>query len=323
MVHRAVLLLAAFGASGAGCGSPPAAAPVAPVAPLAAVTPEPAVPPAEPAPCPAAAPTPVAATPASPAPPPPAPARKNAPHETFTLDSKVIGETRRINLYTPPGYAGASAKLPVLYLLDGGDAEDFPSPHILATIDEAIRAKEMQPYIVVGIENTERRRDLLFATTVEAETPLAPHAGGSAKFRRFLHDELMPEIARRVRTTGKAAIMGESAAGLFVVETFFAEPQMFETFVAISPGVQWNAGQLVAAAPAWLQAHPRLVKTLYIAGAGDDDLDDQRSKLGQILRTGAPRGLTWFYEPRSDLRHANIYETVAPSVLRRLFRPAP
>jgi hypothetical protein len=32
--------------------------------------------------------------------------------------------------------------------------------------------------------------------------------------------------------------------------------------------------------------------------------------------------LVWFYEPRPELRHANIYETVAPSVLRRLFRPS-
>src|SRR4051812_44410426 len=26
------------------------------------------------------------------------------PHQTFTIDSKVLHETRRINVYTPPGY---------------------------------------------------------------------------------------------------------------------------------------------------------------------------------------------------------------------------
>jgi enterochelin esterase-like enzyme len=64
----------------------------------------------------------------------------------------VIGELRRLNLYTPPGYAeAATSRFPVLYLLDGGDAEDFPHPNILATIDAAIRAKQMQPIVVVGI----------------------------------------------------------------------------------------------------------------------------------------------------------------------------
>ena len=35
--------------------------------------------------------------------------------ETFTLTSKALGETRRINVYLPPGYAEAGAAgLPVL-----------------------------------------------------------------------------------------------------------------------------------------------------------------------------------------------------------------
>jgi predicted alpha/beta superfamily hydrolase len=250
-------------------------------------------------------------------------ALQNAPHESFTISSRKMGEVRRINLYTPPGYAESpTARYPVLYLLDGGDAEDFPTPHILATVDAAIRAKEMQPIIVVGIENTERRRDMTGPTTVPADLAIARQVGGSATFRAFLRDELTSLIAQRVRTSGRAALMGESAAGLFVVETFFLAPDMFDTYVAISPRVSWNDSSLVRGAEAWLRAHSQLRATLYLGGAGDDDIDDQRAKLGQILAAHAPAGLTWFYEPRPDLLHANIYETVSPSVLRRLFPPS-
>src|SRR3954464_6095300 len=46
--------------------------------------------------------------------------------ETFTINSKALGEARRINVYQPPGYAEtAAARLPVLYMPDGGIAEDF------------------------------------------------------------------------------------------------------------------------------------------------------------------------------------------------------
>jgi enterochelin esterase-like enzyme len=51
--------------------------------------------------------------------------------DTFTLDSKALGETRRINVWRPPaevaesGAAKPGAPLPVLYLLDGGLGEDF------------------------------------------------------------------------------------------------------------------------------------------------------------------------------------------------------
>jgi hypothetical protein len=42
--------------------------------------------------------------------------------------------------------------------------------------------------------------------------------GSSAAFRRFFRDELMPQVKRRYRTTSETAVVGESLAGLFVVE---------------------------------------------------------------------------------------------------------
>ena len=46
--------------------------------------------------------------------------------ETFTIQSKTLNETRRINVYTPPQYTESrNARLPVLYMPDGGIAEDF------------------------------------------------------------------------------------------------------------------------------------------------------------------------------------------------------
>lgn len=46
--------------------------------------------------------------------------------DTFTIDSAVLGETRRINVYRAPGWgAEPDAPLPVLYMPDGGIAEDF------------------------------------------------------------------------------------------------------------------------------------------------------------------------------------------------------
>jgi hypothetical protein len=43
----------------------------------------------------------------------------------------------------------------------------------------------------------------------------------------------------------------------------------------------------------------------------------------EILRTSAPAGLKWQYEPRPELRHDTIYRAVSPQVLRKLFAPAP
>src|ERR1700722_10764831 len=46
--------------------------------------------------------------------------------ETFTIDSKIVNEARRINVYLPSGYVEApNSRLPVLYMPDGGMAEDL------------------------------------------------------------------------------------------------------------------------------------------------------------------------------------------------------
>ncbi len=90
-----------------------------------------------------------------------------------------------------------------------------------------IREGAVRPLLVVGIENTERRRDLTGPTAVATDRAIAPRVGGSASFRRFLEDELFADVSRRYRVNERRAILGESLAGLFIVETFLVQPDLF------------------------------------------------------------------------------------------------
>jgi predicted alpha/beta superfamily hydrolase len=240
------------------------------------------------------------------------------PHQTFTLHSATLGEVRRINVWTPPGYADGAARFPVLYMPDGGVEEDFP--HVVATVDSAVRAAEMRPVIVVGIENTERRRDMTGPTRVHRDSTIAPRVGGSTAFRRFIADELMPEVRRRYRVTGETAIIGESLAGLFIVETFLLQPDLFDTYIALSPSLWWNGEELVRTAADHLCAHPHLHAALYLSSAGDD-IGPEAARLAEALRAHAPAGLRWAYVPRPDLQHSTIYRAEAPQVLREWLPP--
>lgn len=239
---------------------------------------------------------------------------------SFTMRSLVLGETRRINIYIPPGYAASGERYPVLYMPDGGVEEDFS--HVTEDIEAAVRADEMRAMIVVGIENTERRRDMTGATMNEEDKKIAPRIGGSANFRAFIRDELMPEVGRRVRGNGETAIVGESLAGLFVLETFFEQPAMFDTYIALSPSLWWNDKALLRGAAGRLRARPRGPATLYFATAGDDDVEGDGEALAAAVRAAAPAGLTFFYDQRPDLLHSTIYRGASPAVFRKLFPPA-
>src|SRR5690606_12353614 len=146
---------------------------------------------------------------------------------------------------------------------DGGIQEDFP--HIANTISELVASKKIKPVILVGIENTQRRRDLSPPTNVEEDKKIAPIVGESAKFRAFLQNELIPEINKQYRTTAEKGILGESLAGLFVVETFLEHPDMFDFYVAFDPSLWWNDQYLVKSAKEHLAKFPSENKRIWFA----------------------------------------------------------
>lgn len=238
------------------------------------------------------------------------------PHASVVLDSVALKEPRRINVYVPPGLP-AEQRLPVIYMPDGGVAEDFP--HIANTIDAAIGDGRMAPVILVGIENTQRRRDMTGPTTVEEDRRIAPVVGGSAAFRDFIANELVPWVEANHRTASQRGIIGESAAGLFIVETFFAMPGLFDTWIALDPSLWWNAGQLAKDSAAWFAAHPEAQGRLYIAWAERETIGPNVAMLEQALQAAAPAGLEWQVVERPDLSHATIYRAIAPEVLPAMY----
>ena len=242
------------------------------------------------------------------------------PHASFTIESVKPGETRRINVYLPPSYAQRGTEaFPVLYMPDGGIEEDFP--HIATTIDTAIRNGEMRAIVLVGIENTERRRDMTGPTQVAKDREVAPRVGGSEAFRAFIEVELMPEIRKRYRVSDDTGIIGESAAGLFIVETFFLRPKLFRKVIALSPSLWWNNAELVRRAAERLRANPDLNAELYLSSANEEDIVPHVARLAKILESEAPPGLHWKCEPRPDLRHNTIYRSLSPRVLRSFYPP--
>jgi predicted alpha/beta superfamily hydrolase len=250
-------------------------------------------------------------------------------HDTLMVQSRALGEPRRINVHTPADYASSTrSRFPVLYMPDGGIDEDFP--HIVNTVDSLIALGAIRPVIVVGIPNTERRRDLTGPTRVAKDSTVAPHVGGSAAFRRFIRDELIPAIDARYRTTTERAIIGESLAGLFVVESFLREPELFDEYIAFDPSLWWNHGALVdsartlvvaAESPSAARATARRKhrRAIYFAGSRDD-VGNETARLAATLRDVAPRKISWTYVGRPDLTHATIFRALAPTAIAQVLR---
>ena len=242
-------------------------------------------------------------------------------HETFTVQSTVLGEQRRVNVYTPPSYGTSRAKFPVLYMPDGGLDEDFP--HVARTVDSLISLGVIRPVIVVGIPNTQRRRDLTGPTRFHADSAIAAHVGGSEAFRSFIETELIQKIDALYRTAPERGIMGESLAGLFIVETFLQKPALFSHYIAFDPSVWWNGGALIDSAQGRIAGIDKKARTLYIVTSVEPSTAVGSAKLAGMLRSASPAGLRWTYLPRTDLTHGTIFRAAKPAALIDAFKVAP
>lgn len=241
--------------------------------------------------------------------------------ETFTIESRELGETRRINVYLPPAYAASrEAKCGVLYMPDGGLAEDFL--HVAGLVQVSVGNGTMRPVVLVGIENTQRRRDLTGPTDNAEDRKIAAKVGGSAAFRAFIRKELMPAVKARYRVTAETAIVGESLAGLFVVETFVRESDLFDAYIAIDPSLWWNDGKLVAEAGERLRERPKLAKWLYLASSDEARIAAATKRLAGVLAKDAPTGLRWHHEAMPEEGHGTIFHPAALKAFRRVLKPA-
>ena len=243
--------------------------------------------------------------------------------QSYALPSAIMGATREINVWLPPGYADSGKTYPVLYVLDGGQDQDFH--HISGLAQLGTVAGTTRDVIMVGIASVDRRNELALPTTDADLIARYPTQGQSDRFRRFIGEEVQPFVDSRFRTSGETALMGESLAGLFVVETFLKEPQMFDAYVAVSPSLWWDGGELARQSGARLREQSNDPRTLILTlGDEGEQMQAPMDVLTANLRDHALPGLTWSFTPRPSESHATIYHGAALDAFRSLYAvPAP
>ena len=168
--------------------------------------------------------------------------------EQRTIDSKFLNEARTINIYLPEDYQeNDTAHYPVIYILDGGMEEDFIHLVGLVRFNTQPWIARFPRSIVVGIENTKRRRDFTFEVASldflkEMDIPATQFSeyGGSEHYISFLEQELRPSIDSMYRTSGENTLIGESLGGLLATEILLEHTALFTHYIISSPSLWWG-----------------------------------------------------------------------------------
>ncbi len=130
------------------------------------------------------------------------------------LESRVLSQTRRFSIYTPKGHE--SEALPVVYVQDGVAFYRYARLHLV--LETLLRDGLLRPAHLVFLEPIDRTAEY----------------GFNPAYRRFVIEEALSEVERRVATTDERVALGASLGGLVSMLLALDAPERFRSVVTFS-----------------------------------------------------------------------------------------
>lgn len=202
--------------------------------------------------------------------------------EKVTFFSKVLNENRRLWVYEPAQTSVqqvSEKRYPVLYLLDG-EAQFYSTVGLIQQLSQANLNSILPEMIVVGIENTNRYRDLI------------PKANATNPFVSFLEKELFQYIDANYTTAPYKVLVGHSLGGLLAVNILCNQPEMFNAYIAIDPSMWYSDEQFLSQAMSKIPTQKLTDRKLFVGIANSlppgttlKNISKDKSKDSQHIRS--------------------------------------
>jgi predicted alpha/beta superfamily hydrolase len=211
------------------------------------------------------------------------------------VHSRIMGEAREVLVKLPESYHDSSNIYSVLYMLDANYTPFFVND--LFTIEYMKYVQQIPEFIIVGIYNTNRDRDMLPVKIPERES------GGAEKFLNFIEKELVPTINEEYRTSGFNMLYGASNAGVFGLYGAFKSPELFDVVFAPSPMIGW-CRDLIKELALECFKQDQNTKLYMVYGKHDySHVTEQVPWFIEFLEENAPKNFKWTCDYLEDEGH--------------------
>lgn len=166
--------------------------------------------------------------------------------------SKILGNSRDVLVYLPPGYRRArTRRFPVLYLQDGQNVFDAATAfggvewRADETAQRLVEQELIDPVIIVAVANAGEARIHEYAPTRgRLEEGKRKRSKGLLRhYGSFLINELKPFIDARYRTLSGpeyTGLGGSSLGGLATIALGLWYPNVFRRLAVMSPSIWWD-----------------------------------------------------------------------------------
>jgi predicted alpha/beta superfamily hydrolase len=167
--------------------------------------------------------------------------------ENITIYSKALKQEREILVYTPIEYDIRTHELfNIIYVFDSQDREKFD--YVSSIITFLTDRNPDQAFIVVGITSPyneeldySRNNDFLPVLKTENSTErYKPYFGNVSNFLNYVSSEVVPYINSNYRIKGRNIAVGHSLGASFILYSMIKEPNLFDSYIAISPNLSYD-----------------------------------------------------------------------------------
>ena len=201
--------------------------------------------------------------------------------------SAKVGETREFWVSLPDGYSESGEKYPVLYMMDG----DFNfNSGVIGGVRYAALLGEMPEFIIVGIKNTNRSKDIFPEEVTYRDG--SKDGGRADRYLDFIREELIPHIDKTYRTENFRVLYGTSNTGFTTVYALLRNPDLAQAYIAASATL--SVPLFRAKRDDWIRGFKGGKRRL-VAVMGENDLPTVLSRNGALkeaLDSLAPPDLT-------------------------------
>jgi tetratricopeptide (TPR) repeat protein len=118
---------------------------------------------------------------------------------------------------------------------------------------------------------------------------------------------LIPEIEKRYRVQPYRILAGHSLGGLFAVHAMISRPELFKSYVAVSPSLQWSDDATLKRAEEFFKGRKELNVTLFTSLGNEPGAIGKAFELfQQLLARTQIKGFEWEAQQMKDEDHGSV-----------------
>ena len=232
----------------------------------------------------------------------------------YKIESKAFEKERKFYVHVHEDYYLDTADhFGVVYVLDAQAAAFYNNAKSI--IDYLVWSRQIAPMIVVGIHSDNRGREFIpLDRSLAADDK--DNRGQAEKLRDHIENEIFPLISKDFRVNDFRALIGHSRGGAFVANTIFGDKKdMFDAYIAISPGMHYLNGQILNDAQEMITNGEEFHKFYYCTygtvGELEKSFKPKVNFLDSLFRAHPNNTIEWRQKEITGKTHWGV---VAPSV---------